>query len=321
MKVLITGVTGQDGYFLAREYLRSDASVVGTTRGGAAAEARSIKELGSHPNFNLMVLDLRDQAKVNRLLASFQPNVICHLAADSSVSESFSMPEKVIVSTVQSTISLLNGMIEHCPDAKLMNAASSECFGGAMEPITELTCFNPKSPYAISKCASSYLVRSYRATHNIRAQNLFYFNHESHLRGENFVTKKLVRHAHECATGGRVLLPYGDLSVVRDWGLAREYMELTKLIGLSHFDEDYVVATGKSVSLMELAKAVFAYFGEDFQSCVSQQSVIKRPVEINQTIADPSKVLNDFNWTPTSDLSAIARELCEGFLGDLKSKS
>jgi GDPmannose 4,6-dehydratase len=318
---LITGVTGQDGFFLSQILIDHGYHVVGTTRNIETVANTHLARLIPNSGIKVVECDLLNGFAVENLLSTYRPNIIFHLAAESSVARSFLDPNVSIQSSIVVTTNLLQAINKITPSVSMVHAASSECFGKVKGKICEETQFSPVSPYGVGKCASSEMVRVFREGYGLCATNAFLFNHESTLRNENFVTKKILKHAYDCSIGNVQLVRYGNLSIIRDWGLAREYMKALFLVGTAENNQEYVIGRGEGHSLRSFLDKSFRFYDLDYHDFVDETEVNIRPSEVNATVADPRKIFMDLGWRAKSSFSDLIAELSSEYARErLKSR-
>jgi GDPmannose 4,6-dehydratase len=303
---LITGVTGQDGSYLAELLSGKGYHVVGTSRaapGNSAATALSGERCQ---------LDLANAANVRELVAQVRPDHIYHLAGQSSVGLSFAEPSVTFVSIASSTLHVLEAVRLAAPEARLFVASSGEVFGDTGSTAAdEATPFRPLSPYAAAKAAAAELVRAYRASYGLFASVGYLYNHESPRRPERFVTRKIVRAACEIAAGLRQEVELGDLSVVRDWGWAPEYVDaIARVLDAAEAD-DFVIATGQSHPLSKFVDLVFSELGLDWKKHVVTQPALFRPAEARALRANPAHAATRLRWQAETGLEGVARRMVE----------
>jgi GDPmannose 4,6-dehydratase len=311
MKALITGVSGQDGAYLAQLLLNKGYEVIGTSRDVDKTEFSALQRLAIVSDVELLSCDLTDFTQFSRLVSRYSPTEIYNLAAQSSVGLSFEYPIETFRSIAVSTLNQLETIRLVDKSICFYNAGSSECFGDTGQcPATELTPFRPKSPYAVAKSTSHMLVKNYRETHGIYACSGILFNHESPLRPDKYVTQKIVRAAAEIAAGLRGRLELGDLSVQRDWGWAPEYVDAMWKIMHANHPDDYVIATGRTVSLEYFIECVFQFFGLDWRNFTEVNETFLRPADIPISRADPSKANQALGWKALVPVEEVINRLC-----------
>jgi GDPmannose 4,6-dehydratase len=303
---LITGISGQDGPYLAKFLLKKNYKVFGTTRKKDNVE-KNLNKLKILESIEIEENSLLSFSKTRKLIKSISPDEIYHLSSQSSVGLSFNKPLETIKSVVLSTKNILDSCI--LGSSKIYHAGSSECFGNSINLIDENTEFSPLSPYAAAKCSSHWLVKYYREKYKIFCCSGFLFNHESPLRSEKYVTQKIIRGAYDIHSGKKKKLILGNLDIKRDWGWAPEYVETMWKILQKNKPEDFIVATGKTSSLKEFAKMSFEYFGLNWENYVEINPELFRPNDIKEQYASSSKALKEINWKAKNDLSLIIKKM------------
>jgi GDPmannose 4,6-dehydratase len=301
-KALITGITGQDGSYLAELLLSKGYEVHGIIRRASTFNTERIDYLYQDPHINGVQLflhygDIADSTNLIKLLYRIQPEEIYHLAAQSHVRVSFDIPEYTGDVTGLGTIRILEAIREAGLKAKFYQASSSEMYGKAQEvPQRETTPFYPRSPYGAAKVYSYWLTVNYRESYGIFACNGILFNHESPRRGETFVTRKVTRAASRIKAGLERKLYLGNLGAKRDWGYAKEYVEAMWLMLQQTEPDDYVIATGETHSVRELLEEAFSYAGLDWHKHVEIDPRYYRPAEVDLLIGDPTKAKQKLGW-------------------------
>jgi len=306
---LICGVSGQDGAYLAQFLLRKGYTVHGGTRAVLPAllpasppalpptGPPNLRRLGIADHVQVHAIDLNDAAAVRGCLAQLRPDEIYYLAGQSSVGLSFQAAAATLESHTVGTLNLLEAIRQLGLSTRYYNACSSECFGNTGEvPADETTPFAPRSPYATAKVAAYWEATRYRQAHGLYVCSGILFNHESPLRPEHFVTRKVVAAACRIAAGSGETLALGDLEVQRDWGWAPEYVEAMWGMLQQETPDDFVVATGRSHSLREFVAATFAVLDLDWQRHVGTSSELLRPAEIHVSRANPAKAAARLGW-------------------------
>jgi GDPmannose 4,6-dehydratase len=302
-KAFITGITGQDGSYLAEFLLSKGYEVHGLIRRSSTFNTDRIDHLYTdlHDPKARMYLhygDLSVSGQMTDLLAGIRPDEIYHLGAQSHVRVSFDMPEYTGDVSGLGTLRLLEAIRKTGIRAKFYQASSSEMFGAAAPPQSEITPFEPQSPYAAAKVYAYYIARNYRKAYNIFACNGILFNHESPRRGETFVTRKVTRAATRIKLGLKDNLYLGNLDARRDWGFAGDYVEAMWLMLQQDEPDDFVIATGKTYSVREFVERVFKKLDLDYEKYVKIDSRYFRPTEVDVLLGDASKARNKLGWTP-----------------------
>lgn len=303
-KALITGITGQDGSYLAELLLSKDYEVHGIVRRASTFNTERIEHLYQDPHVNGVRLflhygDIADSTNLIKLLYRIEPDEIYHLAAQSHVRVSFDIPEYTGDVTGLSTIRILEAVRECGLKAKFYQASSSEMFGKIVEsPQKETTPFHPRSPYAAAKVYAYWTTVNYREAYGMFACNGILFNHESPRRGETFVTRKITRAIAHIKAGLQDKLYLGNLNAKRDWGYAKEYVEAMWLMLQQDDPDDYVIATGETHSVEEFLTEAFSYAGLDWRDYVEIDPKYMRPSEVDLLIGDASKAKRKLGWEP-----------------------
>jgi GDPmannose 4,6-dehydratase len=313
VKALISGITGQDGSYLAELLLSKGYEVHGLIRRASTFNTGRVDHLYVDPHdpgakLFLYYGDLANSEQLAHLIYNIQPNEIYHLGAQSHVKVSFEMPEYTGDVTGLGTTRILQGIRRSGIKTRFYQASSSEMFGNSPAPQRENTPFRPQSPYAAAKVYAYWMAVNYRDGHNLFACNGILFNHESPRRGEIFVTRKVTRAIARILSGRQKKLYLGNLDAVRDWGYAPEYVEAMWLILQHDQPDDYVVGTGEAYSVKNFVEAAFAYAGLDWQDYVEIDPRYFRPTEVHDLRADASKVREKLGWEPRisfRDLIAI----------------
>jgi len=309
-KALITGITGQDGSYLAEFLLGKGYEVHGLIRRSSTFNTGRIDHLYKdlHDPDARMYLhygDLSVSAHLTNLLADIKPDEIYHLGAQSHVRVSFDTPEYTGDITGLGTIRLLEAIRKTGVDARFYQASSSEMFGAAPPPQSELTPFQPQSPYAAAKVYSYYVVRNYRDAYNIFACNGILFNHESPRRGETFVTRKITRAATRIKLGMQNKLYLGNLDAKRDWGFAGDYVQAMWMMLQQDKPDDLVIATGETHSVREFVERVFEKLDLDYHQYVEIDKRYFRPTEVDVLLGDSSKAQKALGWKPETTFDQL----------------
>ena len=302
-KALITGITGQDGSYLAEFLLNKGYEVHGLIRRSSTFNTDRIDHLYRDfhdPNAKLFLHygDLSVSGQIMDLLASIRPDEIYHLGAQSHVRVSFDMPEYTGDITGLGTLRILESIRKTGIRTKFYQASSSEMFGAAPPPQSENTKFQPRSPYAAAKVYAYYIVQNYRDAYGIFATNGILFNHESPRRGETFVTRKITRAATQIKLGLKDKLYLGNLEAKRDWGFAGDFVEAMWLMLQQDRPDDYVIATGETHSVREFAEKVFSKLDLDYAQYVAVDPRYFRPTEVDVLLGDSSKARKALGWQP-----------------------
>ena len=302
-KAFITGITGQDGSYLAEFLLNKGYEVHGLIRRASTFNTDRIDHLYTdfHDPKSRMYLyygDLSVSGQLTDLLHDIQPDEIYHLGAQSHVRVSFDMPEYTGDVTGLGTLRLLEAIRKTDIKTRFYQASSSEMFGSAPPPQNENTAFEPQSPYAAAKVFAYHMVKNYRNAYNIFACNGILFNHESPRRGETFVTRKITRAATRIKLGLQDKLYLGNLDAKRDWGFAGDFVEAMWLMLQQDEPNDYVIATGETHSVREFVEKVFQKIGLDYEKCVEIDPKYFRPTEVDILLGDPTRANKKLGWEP-----------------------
>jgi len=321
-KALITGITGQDGSYLAEFLLEQGYEVHGIIRRIAIEDPEHRLWRIKHLSDKLVLHSgsMESYASVFNIIEKVKPDEFYHLAAQSFVSYSFEDAFSTLNTNINGTLHVLSAIKEKMPDCKFYFAGSSEMFGLVREtPQSESTPFHPRSPYGISKVAGFHLTQNYREAYNIFACNGILFNHESPRRGFEFVTRKITRAVAEIKLGKRKQLSLGNIDAKRDWGYAGDYVKAMWLMLQQKEPDDYVIATGKAYSVKEFAKMAFEYVGLTWQDYVVLDDKFYRPAEVNLLKGDSSKANKKLGWQPTVNFDKLVAMMVELDLKELHS--
>ena len=303
-KAFITGITGQDGSYLAELLLSKGYEVHGLIRRASTFNTHRIDHLFQDPHvagsrLHLHYGDLSDGSRLTTLLAAIKPQELYHLAAQSHVRVSFDEPEHTGDVTGLATTRLLDAIRLVSPETRFYQASSSEMFGATPPPQDESTPFYPRSPYGAAKVYSYWMTKNYREAYGMFATNGILFNHESPRRGETFVTRKITRAVANIKLGLQDKLFLGNLDAVRDWGYAPEYVEAMWLMLQADTADDFVVATGSSFTVREFVSHAFEAVGLSWEDHVEFDERYLRPTEVDALIGDPSKAHSKLGWKPS----------------------
>lgn len=311
-QALITGVSGPDGAYLARLLVDKGYRVVGASRDAQAAPFVNLGKLGIRDRVKTISISLNDFRSVLQALVEVKPDEIYNLAAQSSVGLSFDQPVETMESISIGTLNLLEAIRFIGRPVKLYNAGSSECFGDTGGVAAdEATPFRPRSPYAVAKSAAFWEVANYRDAYDLFACSGILFNHESPLRPDRFVTKKIVNAACRIAGGSGERLSLGNLDIQRDWGWAPEYVEAMWLMLQRTHPEDFVIATGESNTLRDFVALVFSSLGLNWQDHIDFDPGLARPSELMVSRADPGKAARELGWRAQYRMKEVVGLLVE----------
>jgi GDPmannose 4,6-dehydratase len=303
---LVTGVTGQDGSYLAELLLEKGYEVHGLVRRSSTERFERIEHLRNQ--ITLHQADLLDQRSLVDALRAAQPSEIYNLAAMSFVAVSWIQPTLTAEFTGVGVTRMLEATREICPEARFYQASSSEMFGKVREvPQTELTPFYPRSPYGVAKAYGHFITVNYRESYDLAASSGILFNHESPRRGLEFVTRKITWHAAAIRRGMADKLHLGNLDAERDWGYAKDYVEAMWMMLQRDAPEDYVIATGLSHSVRECLEIAFDQAGVEIADHVVLDDSLKRPAEVDHLIGDASKAKRELGWEPKTSFEELIR--------------
>lgn len=310
-RALICGIGGQDGAYLARLLVDKGYDVVGTSRDATVMRSEGLREVGVAGRVKVQSMAPNDFRSVLQTVSRFEPDEIYNLAGQSSVALSFDQPVEAIESISLGTLNLLEAIRFTGRPIRFYNAGSSECFGdNGGQPADENTPFRPRSPYAVAKACAHNLVANYREAYRMHACTGILFNHESPLRPERFVTRKIVSAAARIAAGSGETLQLGNLEVYRDWGWAPEYVEAMWRMLQGDEAVDLVIATGRTVSLQYFVEAAFRQFDLDWRRHVVHDNALMRPSDIAYGAGDPSLAQRRLGWKAARDVDAVIAEMC-----------
>ncbi len=325
-RALITGITGQDGSYLAEFLLRKGYEVHGLKRRSSSFNTARLDGVYAdlHQQDNRFFLHFADMADANtlwKLLYTIQPDEVYNLAAQSHVRVSFDVPEYTTDITATGTLRLLEGIRETNRRTRLYQASSSEMFGSSPPPQNELTPFHPRSPYACAKLFAHAATVNYRESYDLFACCGILFNHESPRRGETFVTRKIVRAVAHIKYGLQDKLYMGNLNAARDWGYAPEYVEAMWLVLQQDRPDDYVIGTGEMHTVREFLELAFGHVGLDWREYVETDPRYYRPAEVDALCADASKAYRVLGWRHRTSFPELVRIMVEAELAELGKKS
>lgn len=338
-KALITGITGQDGSYLAEFLLEKGYEVHGIIRRSSIFNTQRIDHIFQDPHEENIKLylhygDMTDASNLSRLIEKIKPDEIYNLAAQSHVAVSFEMPEYTADVDGLGTLRLLDAIKDSHIKTRFYQASTSELYGKVQEvPQTETTPFYPRSPYAVAKLYAYWIVKNYREAYNLYAVNGILFNHESPRRGKRFVTRKITRAVARIVKGKQNKLYLGNLKAKRDWGYAKDYVELMWIMLQQDKADDYVIATGETHTVREFVELAFKHAGIDIEwqgEGVEEKGIDRktgkvmvevdpkyfRPAEVDLLIGDPSKAKKEFGWEPKVTFEELVKIMVEA---DLKA--
>jgi GDPmannose 4,6-dehydratase len=326
-RAFITGITGQDGSYLAELLLGKGYEVYGTIRRSSSFNTRRIDHIYQDPHeagarLHLVYADLNDASSMNKLLRNIRPDEIYNLGAQSHVRTSFDVPEYTAEVVGLGTLRLLEAVRDSGFTPKFYQASSSEMFGMAVEtPQRETTPFYPRSPYGASKAFAYWMAVNYRESYGIFASNGILFNHESPRRGETFVSRKITMAAARIKLGIQQKLYLGNLDSRRDWGYAKDYVEAMWLMLQQDEPDDYVIATGETHSVREFLDQAFGYLDLDWQDFVEIDPRYFRPAEVDALLGDASKARAKLGWEPKIKFDELVRLMVDADMAEVETKS
>ena len=319
-KAFITGISGQDGSYLAEFLLELGYEVHGIVRRNSVPEHQQSRIDFVKENLHVYYGDLLDVSGLERLLKKIQPDEIYNLGAQSHVRISFDIPQFTVQSNALGVLNILEAYRNACPEAKFYQASSSEMFGSSVDEDgfqRETTPFRPVSPYGCSKVFGYNIVHNYRMAYKLHACNGILFNHESPRRGSNFVTNKVVKGAVMIKKGLSKKLEMGNMDSFRDWGHSKDYVKAMHMIINHSKPDDFVVATGETHSVRGMADYVFSKLGLDYKEYITQNPIYLRPEELPYLKGDCSKLKQTFNWKPEYTFEALMDEMIEFWIEKL----
>jgi GDPmannose 4,6-dehydratase len=315
-KAFITGITGQDGSYLAELLLGKGYQVFGLTRRTSTQNFARLHNVIHHPNLELVSGDLIDQHSLTYALKNIQPDEVYNLAAQSFVQTSWDQPVLTGEFTAIGVTRVLEAVRMACPQARFYQASSSEMFGKVQEvPQTETTPFYPRSPYGVAKVYGHWITVNYRESFDMYAVSGILFNHESPRRGLEFVTRKIANGVARVKLGKQQHVELGNLDAKRDWGYAKDYVEAMWLMLQQETPDDYVIATGETHSVQEFLELSCQAAGlPDWQAVYKHNPKYDRPAEVDLLIGDPAKAKQKLGWQPTISFPELVRLMVEAEL-------
>ena len=316
-RALITGVTGQDGAYLSQLLLDKGYEVFGLLRRSSSGDVidERLRWLGIAGRVRMMDGNLLDLSALLRILQEVQPDEVYNLGAQSFVKTSWNQPLLTGQVTAMGAGNMLEAVRLGAPNARFYQASSSEMYGLIQEPVqSEKTPFYPRSPYAVAKLYAHWMTVNYRESFGLHASSGILFNHESPLRGIEFVTRKVTDGAARIKLGLAQELPMGNLDAKRDWGHARDYVQAMWLMLQQDTPDDYVVATGRTVTVRDMCRIAFDHVGLDYQEFVKVDPAFMRPAEVDVLLGDPAKAKAKLGWTAETTLEDMIKEMVEADL-------
>lgn len=322
-RALVTGVTGQDGAYLCQLLLEKGYEVYGLLRRSASAEVVDgrLHWLGIADQIRMLDGDVLDLSSVIRILREVKPDEVYNLAAQSFVKTSWTQPILTGQVTALGVNVILEALRLEAPEAHFYQASSSEMYGLIQEPQqSETTPFYPRSPYAVAKLYGHWITVNYRESFGLHASSGILFNHESPLRGIEFVTRKVTDGAARIKLGLTKTLPMGNLDAKRDWGHAKDYVRAMYLMLQQDMADDYVVATGRTTSIRDMCSLAFGHVGLNYEDYVKIDPAFLRPAEVDVLLGDASKAKNKLGWEPEITLEQMIAEMVEADLARHRQK-
>jgi GDPmannose 4,6-dehydratase len=314
---LITGITGQDGSYLAEFLLAKGYKVVGMVRRSSTVTFERIEHIQN--DITVEQGDLHDQSSLVDLLERYEPDEIYNLAAQSFVPTSWSQPVLTGEVTALGVTRLLEAIRQVVPHSRFYQASSSEMFGKVTEvPQKENTPFYPRSPYGVAKVYGHWITVNYRESHNLFAVSGILFNHESPRRGLEFVTRKVSHYAARIKLGLEDKLPMGNLDAQRDWGFAGDYVQAMWMMLQQDQPDDFVIGTGKTYTVQRLCEVAFGHLGLDYKKHVVQDERFYRPAEVDLLISDPSRAKDELGWVPTVGFEELVKMMVDADMNRLE---
>jgi len=311
---IITGITGQDGYYLATHLIEQGYQVIGTSRGQTCDKIPRLKDLIDRKLLFVETINLEDANAVGEIIDKHQPSMIFHLAGQSSVGISIQDPAGTFSSVVNTTYHLLEAIHQKSLASRIFVAGSSEIFGVNQElPVTCSTPTNPQNPYAMAKAVAFNLVRQFRRSHGVYACTGVLFSHESPLRSEHFVSQKIISGACAIAGGRQKKLHLGNLSLQRDWGWAPEYVEAMEKMLTRNEPSDFIIATGQMNQLEDFVAQAFAEVDLDWKKCVVIDKQFFRPNEGSHPSADMAHTTQHLGWTATTTMNGVVKKMVDAY--------
>jgi GDPmannose 4,6-dehydratase len=323
-RALLTGITGQDGAYLSEFLLSKGYEVTGITRRSShkGLEDHRLQWLGIADKVKLVYGDLADLSSLLRIVAEVKPDEVYNLAAQSFVASSWDQPLLTADITAVGVVRVLEALRIAAPKARFYQASSSEMYGKIREPMqSELTPFYPRSPYAVAKLYGHWITINYRESFGLHASSGILFNHESPLRGVEFVTRKVTDSVARIKLGLAKELRLGNIDAKRDWGHARDYVRAMWLMLQQDEAEDYVVATGRTTTIRDMCRIAFEHAGLDMDRHLVIDPAFFRPAEVDVLLGNPAKAKAKLGWSPQTSLEEMIVEMVEADLARLKKRA
>lgn len=303
MKAIIFGITGQDGTLLANYLLKKGFQIIGTTRKSNTSSTQNIK---------IYEVDVLNFTQIFDLIKKESPDFIYNLSGQTSVGKSFVDPLETYLTIVNTTLYILESIRLINSDIKYFNASSSECFGITnFEILDEQSPFNPVSPYATAKLMAHNLANNYRNTYGLFVSTAIMSNHESYLRSTDFISMKIIEAAYNIANGSQQYFEVGDITIIRDWGWAEDYIEAMYLMMIQKDPDDFILATGRSISLEEFIKYTFNKFNLDYKKYILISQFFTRKNEVPKVVLSPQKSLDKLGWKANNSVYEVIDKLID----------
>ena len=316
---LVTGISGQDGSYLAELLLDKGYDVHGMVRRSSSITTWRVDPIYEHPNFHLHYGDLGDASGLARLVGELEPDEVYNLAAQSHVKVSFEIPEFTVDVVGTGALRLMEAIRMNSRETRFYQASSSEMYGAAPVPQDEQTRFYPRSPYACAKVMAHNLCINYRESYGLYTVSGILFNHESPRRGETFVTRKISRAVARIAAGQQDFVYLGNLDAKRDWGFAGDYVEAMWLMLQQDEPDDYVIATGEAHTVRDFCEAAFAHVGLHWEDHVRIDERYFRPAEVDYLLGDASKAKAKLGWEPRVNFDGLVTMMVDADVAALQS--
>ena len=310
----VTGMTGQDGPYLAKHLLKNDYKVYGLVKRYSNPNLGNIKFLGIEKDIELLTGDITDTSQMNHLLKTIQPHEFYNLAAQSFVGASWELNRVTTEVNSMGVLNILNAIHQNSPTTKFYQASTSELYGNSIENSTldENTNFRPRSPYGVSKLYAYWITVNFRESYSLYTTNGILFNHESPLRGKEFVTRKITDGVAKIKLGIEKSITLGNLDARRDWGFAGDYVEAMHLMMQQDTPDDYVICTGVAHSIRELLQTAFEHVGiNDWESLIETDPRFKRPAEVHVLLGDSTKAKEKLGWQPKTSFEDMVKSMVD----------
>ena len=310
----VTGMTGQDGPYLAKHLLKNDYKVYGLVKRYSNPNLDNIKFLGIEKDIELLTGDITDTSQMNHLLKTIQPHEFYNLAAQSFVGASWELNRVTTEVNSVGVLNILNAIHQNSPTTKFYQASTSELYGNSIENSTldENTNFRPRSPYGVSKLYAYWITVNFRESYSLYTTNGILFNHESPLRGKEFVTRKITDGVAKIKLGIEKSITLGNLDAKRDWGFAGDYIEAMHLMMQQEKPDDYVICTGVAHSIRELLQTAFEHVGiNDWESLIETDPRFKRPAEVHVLLGDSTKAKEKLGWQPKTSFEDMVKSMVD----------